>query len=147
MPTSTSSSVASISNSASIIRIGSPNASPPKVRPVIGVHLHPVDIIFNPIVDTDYTGGFGNLESVPATRAAYNFNDKWAAAVEEYADMGPLRHFEALNNQFHEVWAVMDHNSKIVNIEAGVGFGVTAGADKLTFKLMASRDLNSKHNH
>ena len=41
----------------------------------------------------------------------------------------------------------MDHNSKIVNIEAGVGFGVTAGADKLTFKLMVSRDLNSRHNN
>ncbi len=116
-----------------------------EVRPIIGVHLHPWDIIFNPIVDTDYTGGFGNLEFVPATRIAYNFNDKWAAAVEEYADMGPLRQFEPVNNQFHEVWAVMDHNSKIVNIEAGVGFGVTAGADKLTFKLMVSRDLNSRH--
>lgn len=116
-----------------------------EVRPIVGVHLHPLDIIFNPIVDTNYTGGPGNLEFVPATRVAYNFNDKWAAAVEEYADLGPLRHFEPLNDQFHEVWAVMDHNSKIVNIETGVGFGVTAGADKLTFKLMLSRDLNSRH--
>ncbi|HTS49999.1 MAG TPA: hypothetical protein VMH05_18755 [Bryobacteraceae bacterium] len=116
-----------------------------EVRPIVGVHLHPVDIIFNPIVDTDYTGGPGNLEFVPATRIAYNVNDRWAAAIEEYADLGPLRHFEALNNQFHEVWAVLDHTSKIVNIEAGVGFGVTAGADKLTFKLMVSRDLNSRH--
>ncbi len=55
---------------------------------------------------------------------------------------GPLRHFDPLNDQFHEVWAVMDHSSKILNIETGVGFGVTAGADKLTFKLMLSRDLN-----
>jgi hypothetical protein len=31
-----------------------------------------------------------------------------------------------------------------VNIEAGVGVGVTGGSDKLTFKLMVSRDLNSK---
>ena len=78
-------------------------------------------------------------------RVAYNLNDKWAVAVEEYADFGPLRHFDPVNDQFHEVWAVMDHNSKIVNIETGVGFGVTAGADKLTFKLMLSRDLNSRH--
>ena len=115
-----------------------------EVRPIVGVHLHPVDLIFNPIVDTNYTGGFGNLEFVPATRVAYNLNDKWAVAAEEYADFGPLRHFEPLHDQFHEVWAVMDHNSKILNIEAGVGVGVTAGADKLTFKLMLSRDLNSR---
>ena len=49
-----------------------------------------------------------------------------------------------VSQQFHEVWAVMDHANKIVNIETGVGVGVTGGADKLTFKLMLSRDLNSK---
>jgi hypothetical protein len=82
------------------------------------LHLHPVDIIFNPIVDTLYRGGFGSLEFVPATRLAYNVNDKWAVAVEEYADLGPLRHFDTVHNQFHEIWAVMDHNGKTVNIEA-----------------------------
>ena len=59
-----------------------------EVRPIVGLHLHPVDIIFNPIVDTQYRGGFGSLEFVPATRIAYNLNDKWAVAAEEYADMG-----------------------------------------------------------
>lgn len=113
-----------------------------EVRPIIGLHLHPVDIIFNPIVDTEYTGGFGGLEFVPATRVAYNLNEKWAVAAEEYEDDGPLRHFLPLNEQFHEVWAVLDRSSKAVNIETGVGVGVTSGADKLTFKLMLSRDLN-----
>jgi len=113
-----------------------------EVRPIVGLHLHPVDIVFNPIVDTDYTGGFKNLEFVPATRIAYNVNDKWAAAVEEYADCGPLRHFLPGNDQLHEVWAVMDRSSKTVSIETGIGFGVTAGADKITLKLMLSRDLN-----
>ena len=36
---------------------------------------------------------------------------------------------------------MMDHKSKVVDMEAGVGVGVTAGADRLTFKLMLSRDL------
>jgi hypothetical protein len=115
-----------------------------EVRPIVGLHLHPVDIIFNPIVDTDYRGGFGGLEFVPATRIAYNFNDKWAAAFEEYSDDGPLRHFLPVNDQFHEVWAVMDHPTKFLNIETGIGFGITSGADKLTLKLMLSRDLNPK---
>jgi hypothetical protein len=115
-----------------------------EVRPIVGLHLHPVDIIFNPIVDTDYTGGFRNLEFVPATRVAYNINDKWAVAAEEYSDFGPLRAFMPIGDQFHEVWAVVDHASKILTVEAGVGVGVTGGADRLTFKLMLSRDLNSK---
>jgi hypothetical protein len=115
-----------------------------EVRPIVGVHLHPVDFIFNPIVDTNYTGGLGNLEFVPATRLAYNVNDKWAVAVEEYADFGQLRHFENVHDQFQEVWAVMDRNGKGLSIEAGVGFGVTAGADRLTLKLMLWRDLNAR---
>jgi hypothetical protein len=113
-----------------------------EVRPIVGLHLHQVDFVFNPIVDTDYTGGFGNLEFVPATRLAYNFNDKWAAALEEYSDDGPLRKFLPRRDEFHEVWAVMDHNNKWLNIETGIGFGVSHGADKLTLKLMLSRDLN-----
>ena len=115
-----------------------------EVRPIVGVHLHQVDFIFNPIVDTAYTGGFGGLEFVPATRVAYNLNDKWAVAAEEYSDFGPLRNFDPIGQQFHEVWAVLDHPGKILSIETGVGVGVTGGADRLTFKLMLSRDVNSK---
>jgi hypothetical protein len=39
----------------------------------------------------------------------------------------------------------MDHKSKLVDIEAGVGVGLTAGSDRVTLKLMLSRDLNSRH--
>lgn len=113
-----------------------------EVRPIVGVHLHQWDFIYNPIMDTNYTGGFKNLEFVPAGRVAYNFNDKWAVAAEEYSDFGTFHDILPVHNQFQEVWAVMDHNSKSINIETGVGVGVTAGADKLTFKLMLSRDLN-----
>jgi hypothetical protein len=111
------------------------------------VHLKPWDFIFNPIVDTDYTGGFKNLQFNPATRVAYNFNDRWAVAAEEYAGFGPVRGFLPVSQQFQEVWAVMDHTSRIVNVEAGVGVGVTGGADRFTVKLMISRDLNRRANN
>lgn len=114
-----------------------------EVRPIVGWHLHPVDIIINPIVDTNYTGGLRNLEFVPATRVAYNVNGTWAVAAEEYADCGPLNRFLPLNDQFHEVWGTVDRASKFLSLEAGVGVGVTGGADKLTFKVMLSRDLNA----
>jgi hypothetical protein len=115
-----------------------------EIRPIVGLHLHPIDLIFNPILDTNFTGGIRGLQFNPATRIAYNLPKDWAVAVEEYAGFGTLAHFESVHDQFHEVWAVVDHNTKIVNIETGVGFGVTAGADRLTLKLMVSRDLNSK---
>jgi hypothetical protein len=112
-----------------------------EIRPIVGTHLGKWDLIYNPILDTDYRGGFGGLEFVPAGRVAYNFNKDWAVAAEEYADFGPLHQFYRSNDQFHEVWAVVNHHTRLVDIETGVGVGVTAGADKLTFKLMLSRDL------
>ena len=115
-----------------------------EVRPIIGLHLRPIDLIYNPIVDTDYTGGPGNLQYNPAGRIAYNLNDNWAIAAEEYDGFGPLNGFLPLHQQFHEVWATMDHETKLFDIEAGAGYGLTAGSDKWTLKLMLSRDINKK---
>ena len=113
-----------------------------EVRPIVGWHLKPVDIIINPIMDTSYTGGFKSLDFATAIRVAYNFSDKWAGAVEEYADYGQFRQIYSATEQSHQIWAVMDHGGKFLNIETGIGFGLTAASDKVTLKLMLSRDLN-----
>ena len=116
-----------------------------EIRPILGLHLHSWDFIYNPILDTDYTGGLGNLQYNPAGRVAYNLNDKWALAAEEYDGFGPLHGFDPLSKQFHEVWATTDYSGKKflgLDVETGIGYGLTAGSDKLTLKLMLSRDLN-----
>jgi hypothetical protein len=112
-----------------------------EVRPIVGWHLHAVDIIVNPIVDTAYDG-LKNLEFVPATRLAYNWTKTWATSLEEYDDFGPLHRFRAASDQAHQLYGVVDHSAKFLNIEAGVGFGLTRGSDRLTLKLILSRDLN-----
>ena len=116
-----------------------------EIRPIIGWHLHPVDIIVNPILDNSYYGGFKSLDFAPATRVAYNFSPKWAMAVEEYADLGPLRHFYSASEQSHQIYGVVDHKTRFADIEAGVGFGLTGASDKLTLKLILARDLYSRH--
>jgi hypothetical protein len=112
-----------------------------EVRPIIGWHLRPVDVIVNPIVDTAYDG-LGNLEFVPAMRVAYNFKSGWAAAVEEYDDFGPLHELLPPSSQVHQLYGVVDTTWKTWDIEAGVGIGLTNGSDRVTFKLILSRDLN-----
>jgi hypothetical protein len=118
-----------------------------EIRPVIGWHLHPVDIIVNPILDTSWAGGFKSLDFAPATRVAYNFSPQWAMAVEEYADLGPLRQFYPAREQPHQVYGVVDRRGKVLDLEAGVGFGLTGASDKLTLKLMLSHDLNARTKH
>jgi hypothetical protein len=112
-----------------------------EIRPILGLHLHPWDIIVNPILDNSFAGGFKSLDFAPATRVAYNLSPRWAIAVEEYADIGPLRAFYPANEQSHQIWGVFDHTAKWANIEAGVGFGLTDASDKVTLKLMVSRNL------
>jgi hypothetical protein len=112
-----------------------------EVRPIVGWHLHPVDIILNPILDTSYTGGVKNLDFAPATRVAYTLK-KYVLAIEEYGDFGPLHDVVSVSQQSHQIYAVIDHIVKSWDIEAGVGVGMTAGSDKLTLKLILSRDLN-----
>jgi len=118
-----------------------------EIRPILGLHLHPWDLIYNPIVDTDYTGGPGNLQYNPAGRVAYNLNDRWAVAGEEYDSFGPLHGFYPVSKQFHEVWATTDYSGTKffgLSVESGVGYGLTAASDKWTVKLMLSRNLNSR---
>ncbi len=114
-----------------------------EVRPIVGWHLHPVDIIFNPILDTSYDG-LKNLDFAPSMRVAYNVSPVWAVAAEEYADYGPLHDLYAGTDQVHQVFGVVDYAGNALDVEAGIGFGLTGASDNLTFKLILSRDLNKK---
>ena len=114
-----------------------------EIRPIIGWHLKPWDIIVNPIVDTAYNG-LKNLEFVPAARVAYNFPSGWTAAMEEYADFGPIHAFAPVGDQVHQLYGVVDHAWKGWEIEGGVGVGLTDASDRLTLKLILSRDLNKR---
>jgi hypothetical protein len=115
-----------------------------EIRPIIGWHLKPWDIIVNPILDNSWAGGIKSLDFAPASRVAYNLNAKWAVAVEHYADIGPLRDFYPGSEQFHQVYGVFNHSARFCDIEFGVGIGLTAASDKVTIKLLLSRDFNSK---
>jgi hypothetical protein len=113
-----------------------------EVRPIIGWHLGRFDVIANPILDTAYDG-FGNLDFAPALRLAFNFRGAWTVAAEEYADLGPLRGFQAVRDQSHQLFAVLHHRGGL-DVEAGIGFGLTSGSDELTIKLILSRDLKAR---
>ena len=116
-----------------------------EIRPIFGWHLGQYDFIINPIVDNSYTG-INNLDFAPCVRAAYNISDTWAVAIEEYADLGVLHHFDPLSEQSHQLFAVVDYKGEPFNIEAGLGFGLTPASDGLVAKLMISRDLYTPEN-
>jgi hypothetical protein len=116
-----------------------------EVRPIIGWHFGKVDFFFNPILDTSYDG-LKNLEFAPATRLAFQVAQAMQLSVEEYDDFGPVHSFYSGSDQVHQLYGVVNRTIFAgIDLEAGVGVGLTDASDKLTFKVMFSRDLNPKH--
>jgi hypothetical protein len=112
-----------------------------EIRPIIGWHLGKFDLIVNPILDNSWKG-FKNLDFAPSARIAYNISQTWAVAIEQYADFGVIRHFLPADQQSQQLFGVVDYKGEPVNIEAGLGFGLTGASDRLVAKLMLSRNLN-----
>ena len=112
-----------------------------EIRPIVGWHLGATDIIVNPILDNSYIG-LKNLDFAPAERIAHRFTPKWTLGLEEYGEYGPIHRINSFHDQGHQFYFVADHSVKGIDVEAGIGVGVTASTDKLTLKLILSRDLN-----
>jgi len=110
-------------------------------RPIVGWHFAKVDLIVNPILDTAYDG-FKNLVFAPSIRLAYNFSDTTALSVEEYAEYGPVSGFLPAEQQSHQLYGVLNRTIKRVEIETGLGVGLTDASDRLTFKFMFAFDFN-----
>lgn len=111
-----------------------------EIRPIIGSHVGRFDFIFNPIVDNSWDG-FSNLIFVPATRVAMAVTDKYKIALEEYDDFGRVSHFLPAAKQSHQLFGVLDINTRHMAIELGVGAGLTSASDHRVIKLILSRDL------
>lgn len=117
-----------------------PDRATSEIRGILGWHLGKFDVIVNPIFDNSWKG-FNQLDFAPSVRLAYNVSRTWAVATELYSDYGPIKRFVAADQQSHQLFGVVDYKSELINIEAGIGFGLTPASDRLVVKLMLSRDL------
>ena len=112
-----------------------------EVRMIVGGRIGPVDIIFNPIFDTDFNGGFKTLDFLPCERVAYNLSKTWALALEHYSDYGRLNDFAPLHRQDQTLFAVVDYKKDPNGVEFGIGHSFADGGECLVFKLMLSHDF------
>jgi hypothetical protein len=111
-----------------------------EIRPILGLHLGPWDLIVNPVVDTEFNG-LRNFTFEPEARVAYNFSPKFALAGEYYADFGSASQFLAPPEQSQTLFAVMDIGTSAHGIEFGIGHGFTPATDTTVIKLMLMQDL------
>jgi hypothetical protein len=112
-----------------------------EIRPIVGWRKGNYELIINPIVDLGF-GQNGGAEFVPAARFARNLGENLAVGVEYYTDLGPLQRWLPFNEQQHNVYAVVDFKIGRFDVNAGVGYGLTPGSDRLMYKMIIGTDLN-----
>ena len=113
-----------------------------EIRPIIGVHLHPVDIIVNPILDNSFRGGFASFDFAPAGRIAYNFTQNLLWPPSRIPTLARSARFcrPILNHTKSGESSTVSRKSGVS--KAGLASGSHPHQTKITLKLMFSRDLN-----
>jgi|SRR5262249_47689244 len=82
------------------------------------------------------TRGIGSLDFAAAARAAYNFSEICAAALEHYANYGRLSQLEPISRQFQTLFAVVDYKGEPLSAEFGTAMASRRAPDALIVRLI-----------
>jgi hypothetical protein len=115
----------------------SPTLFAMEIRPMIGWRNPRWEFIVNPIVDIGF-GQSGDLDFLPAARLARKITDDLQLGVEYYADLGRPGSFLPFGQQAHQVFAVADFKVGVIDVDFGVGYGLTEGSDRFVAKTILS---------
>jgi hypothetical protein len=102
-------------------------------RPILGVNLGPWQLVTNPILGFGI-GGHQPTAFLPANRIAYAVREDLGVGIETYSDFGSPGRFPSFNNQAHQVFAVADFRIGMVEVNLGVGRGLTPASDRWAVK-------------
>ena len=104
-----------------------------EIRPIIGMRSAGYELIVNPIVDVGF-GRFGETHFAPAARVARKFGQDLYGGFEYYSDWGKIGDFKAFSEQEHTLFAVTDFKIGVVDVNLGVGYGLTPASDRWVIK-------------
>jgi hypothetical protein len=111
----------------------SPTRFAMEIRPIIGWRNPQWEFIVNPIVDLGF-GQSGDIDFLPAARLARKIADDLQLGVEYYTDLGRPGSFLPFEQQAHQVFAVADFKVGDIDVDFGVGYGLTEGSDRWVAK-------------
>ena len=112
-----------------------------EIRPIFGFRKGDYEFIVNPIVDIGL-GATATTRSRRPPRFARKFSENFSFGVEYYTDLGPIQNMLPFNEQQHNLYAVVDFKVGRFDVNAGVGYGLTPGSDRLMAKMIIGTDLN-----
>ena len=104
-----------------------------EVRPIIGFRAGQWEFFTNPIIGAGIGGREGNA-FLPANRIAYSVREDLAFGVESYSDFGSLGSFASPRNQAHQLFVVTDFRIGKMDVNFGIGHGLTPASDRWAVK-------------
>ncbi|MFB9269230.1 hypothetical protein ACFFWD_39995 [Bradyrhizobium erythrophlei] len=104
-----------------------------EIRPIIGARNSEYELIVNPIVDIGF-GRFGETHFAPAARVARKLGPDLDVGFEYYSDWGKIGDFKAFAEQEHTLFAVTDFKLGVIDVNFGVGYGLTPASDRWVIK-------------
>jgi hypothetical protein len=104
-----------------------------EIRPIIGWRNTQWEFIVNPIFDLGF-GNSGDVDFVPAARLARTFSKDFALGLEYYGDLGRPGAFPSPEQQAHQLFAVVDFKVGEIDVDFGLGYGLTSGSDRFMAK-------------
>jgi hypothetical protein len=104
-----------------------------EIRPIIGLRHAQWEFIVNPIVDIGF-GKYGQANFAPAVRLARKLDQDLFVGLEYYADFGEIGRFGRLADQQHTLFAVTDFKLGVLNVNLGLGYGLTPSSDRFVVK-------------
>ena len=104
-----------------------------EIRPIIGWRIPQWEFIVNPIFDIGF-GSLGDVDFVPAARLGRKLGEDLTFALEYYTDLGRPGGFLPFEEQGHQLFAVVDFKVGVVDVDFGLGYGLTPGSDRFVAK-------------
>jgi len=108
-----------------------------EMRPIIGWRNPQWEFIVNPIFDAGF-GSHAYLDFVPAARLARKLAEDTFVGVEYYTDLGLPGNFPSFAQEQHQLFGVVDLKVGEIDVDFGVGYGLTPGSDRLVAKTILS---------
>jgi hypothetical protein len=108
-----------------------------EVRPIIGWRNPQWEFIINPIIDFAW-GQLGTVDFAPAARLARSLGEDRFIGLEYYAGLGTPGNWQSFQQQSHQLFAVTDFKVGEIDVDLGIGYGLTKGSDLWIAKAILS---------
>jgi len=114
----------------------SPTPVNAELKGIVGVRSGPWLLALNPNLDWSCSAHGGPATVDVDVKVARSLTPRTQVGVESYNDLGPVRSLGSLHQNSKTLYAVIDQNLGSVDLNAGIGRGLTPDSDRWIVKVI-----------